>query len=50
MGRTALPHTERLWHGLARLYVALLGTGLQDDGTVSLPEPLHAYFGASISI
>ena len=33
---------------LARLYVALLETGLQDDGTVSLPEPLHAYFGASI--
>jgi seryl-tRNA synthetase len=33
---------------LARLYVALLETGLQRDGTVSLPEPLHAYFGASI--
>jgi seryl-tRNA synthetase len=33
---------------LARLYVALLETGLQDAGTVSLPEPLHAYFGASI--
>ena len=33
---------------LARLYVALLETGLQGDGTVSLPEPLHAYFGASI--
>ncbi len=33
---------------LARLYVALLETGLRDDGTVSLPEPLHAYFGASI--
>jgi seryl-tRNA synthetase len=32
---------------LARLYVALLETGLQDDGTVRLPEPLHAYFGAS---
>jgi seryl-tRNA synthetase len=32
---------------LARLYVALLERGLQDDGTVSLPEPLHAYFGAS---
>ena len=33
---------------LARLYVALLETGLQRDGTVSLPEPLHVYFGASI--
>ena len=33
---------------LARLYVALLETGLQDDGTVSLPEPLHDYFGATL--
>ncbi len=31
---------------LARLYVALLENGLQPDGTVALPEPLHAYFGA----
>jgi seryl-tRNA synthetase len=31
---------------LARLYVALLETGLREDGTVGLPEPLHAYFGA----
>jgi seryl-tRNA synthetase len=33
---------------LARLYVALLETGLQDDGTVSLPKPLHDYFGATL--
>ena len=33
---------------LARLYVALLETGLQDDGTVSLPEPLHDYVGATL--
>lgn len=31
---------------LARLYVALLETGLQPDGTVQLPPPLHPYFGA----
>jgi seryl-tRNA synthetase len=31
---------------LARLYVALLETGLREDGTIALPEPLHAYFGA----
>lgn len=30
---------------LARLYVALLETGLQPDGSVLLPEPLHRYFG-----
>jgi seryl-tRNA synthetase len=33
---------------LARLYVALLETGLQDDGTVKLPKPLHDYFGATL--
>jgi len=32
---------------LARLYVALLENGLQPDGSVKLPEPLHAYFGAA---
>lgn len=32
---------------LARLYVALLETGLQPDGTVVLPPPLHDYFGAT---
>ena len=32
---------------LARLYVALLETGLQPDGTVLLPPPLHDYFGAT---
>lgn len=31
---------------LARLYVALLESGLQPDGSVKLPEPLHPYFGA----
>lgn len=31
---------------LARLYVAILESGLQPDGSVRLPEPLHAYFGA----
>ena len=33
---------------LARLYVALLETGLREDGAVNLPKPLHAYFGASV--
>jgi len=32
---------------LVRLYVALLETGLQPDGTVVLPPPLHDYFGAT---
>lgn len=32
---------------LARLFVALLENGLQPDGSVALPEPLHAYFGAA---
>jgi len=32
---------------LARLFVALLETGLQPDGSVALPEPLHEYFGAT---
>ncbi len=32
---------------LARLYVALLENGLQPDGSVRLPEPLHDYFGAN---
>ena len=31
---------------LARLFVALLESGLQADGSVALPEPLHDYFGA----
>ncbi|MFZ0712440.1 MAG: serine--tRNA ligase [Terrimicrobiaceae bacterium] len=33
---------------LARLYVALLETGLREDGAVNLPQPLHSYFGASV--
>jgi seryl-tRNA synthetase len=32
---------------LARLFVALIETGLQPDGSVALPEPLHEYFGAT---
>ncbi|MEO6052793.1 MAG: aminoacyl--tRNA ligase-related protein, partial [Chthoniobacterales bacterium] len=31
---------------LARLYVALIETGLQEDGSILLPECLHSYFGA----
>ena len=31
---------------LARLYVALVETGLRSDGTIALPEALHGYFGA----
>lgn len=31
---------------LARLYVALLESGLQPDGSVQLPPALHSYFGA----
>lgn len=31
---------------LARLYVALLESGLQPDGSVALPPALHKYFGA----
>jgi seryl-tRNA synthetase len=31
---------------LPRLYVALLETYQQADGTIALPEPLHRYFGA----
>jgi seryl-tRNA synthetase len=33
---------------LARLYVALLETGLQENGTVTLPRHLHDYFGAKL--
>jgi seryl-tRNA synthetase len=31
---------------LARLYVALIESGLQPDGSILLPEPLHACYGA----
>ncbi|MDD5198671.1 MAG: serine--tRNA ligase [Terrimicrobiaceae bacterium] len=31
---------------LARLYVALIESGLQPDGSIRLPEPLHRYFGS----
>ncbi|MGA7881443.1 MAG: serine--tRNA ligase [Terrimicrobiaceae bacterium] len=48
-GRNRFCHTlNGSGTALARLYVALLETGLQDDGTVSLPEPLHDYFGATL--
>ena len=33
---------------LARLYVALVETGLQPNGTIALPEALHGYFGAKL--
>ncbi|RFC46021.1 MAG: seryl-tRNA synthetase [Verrucomicrobia bacterium] len=33
---------------LPRLYVALLETGQQEDGSVRLPEALHPYFGAAV--
>ena len=32
---------------LPRLYVALLETGQQADGSILLPEPLHRYFGGT---
>ena len=32
---------------LPRLFVALLETYQQPDGSIRLPEPLHAYFGAA---
>ncbi len=32
---------------LPRVFAALIETGQQADGSVRLPEPLHAYFGAS---
>ncbi len=32
---------------LARLYVALLETHVQPDGSITIPEPLQQYFGAS---
>jgi seryl-tRNA synthetase len=33
---------------LPRLYVALLETGVQKDGSIALPKPLHSYFGSSL--
>jgi len=32
---------------LPRLFAALIETGQQQDGSVRLPEPLHAHFGAA---
>jgi seryl-tRNA synthetase len=32
---------------LPRLFVALLETYQQADGSVLLPEPLHSYFGGT---
>ncbi len=31
---------------LPRLFIALIETYFQQDGTISLPQPLHTYFGA----
>jgi seryl-tRNA synthetase len=46
-GKNAFCHTlNGSGTALARLYVALLETGLQPDGSVLLPEPLHRYFGS----
>ncbi len=46
-GKNVFAHTlNGSGTALARLYVALLETGLQPDGTVRLPEPLHRYFGS----
>ena len=33
---------------LARLYVALLETYQQPDGSIALPEILHSYFGGKV--
>ncbi len=32
---------------LPRLFVALVETYQQPDGSIKLPEPLHSYFGAT---
>ncbi len=46
-GKNRFPHTlNGSGTALARLYVALIEAGLQPDGTVALPAPLHDYFGA----
>jgi seryl-tRNA synthetase len=46
-GKNAFCHTlNGSGTALARLYVALIETGLQPDGSVLLPEPLHRYFGS----
>jgi len=46
-GKTQFCHTlNGSGTALARLYVALLECGLQPDGSVRLPQPLHSYFGA----
>jgi seryl-tRNA synthetase len=46
-GKNAFCHTlDGSGTALARLYVALIETGLQPDGSVLLPEPLHRYFGS----
>jgi seryl-tRNA synthetase len=46
-GKNRFPHTlNGSGTALPRLFVALVETYQQPDGTVRLPEPLHAYFGA----
>jgi seryl-tRNA synthetase len=48
-GKTQFCHTlNGSGTALARLYVALLESGLQPDGSVRLPEALHPYFGSAI--
>lgn len=46
-GKNVICHTlNGSGTALPRLYVALLETYQQADGSIALPEPLHRYFGA----
>ncbi len=50
-GKTQFCHTlNGSGTALARLYVALLESGLQPDGSVRLPEALHSYFGSDVIV
>jgi len=47
-GNNCFPHTlNGSGTALARLYVALLESGQQPDGSILLPTALHPYFGTS---
>ncbi len=47
-GKNVICHTlNGSGTALPRLYVALLETYQQADGSIALPEPLHRYFGAN---
>ena len=47
-GKTRFAHTlNGSGTALARLFVALIETGARPDGSIELPEALHAYFGAA---